>query len=101
MKFYSAALLFALVANSVFAGEVGALDPETSKVSSSFDVALAEIGASDRWETDADSFSVVPVESASSRQVKTLNEHMGTINAEVSSNLTDLIEVKVTQALSF
>lgn len=99
MKTYTAALFFALVANSVIAGEVGALDPETSKAPSSFDVALAEIGASDRWEINADEFSVVPVGSASSRQLKTLNKHVGTINAKVSSQLAELIEVRVSQSL--
>jgi len=100
MKLYSA-LFFVLVANSVFAGEVGALDPESSKVASSFDVAIAEIGASNSWESEVNNFSVVPAENASTRQVKALNEHMGAINNQVNERLSDLIEAKVSEAFSF
>jgi len=101
MKIFASFALFALVSNSVFAGEVGALDPSISKAPSSFDVAIAEIGASDRWETRSNDFRVVPVESATSRQVRALNKQLDTIHGEMNSELNELIELKVTQSLRY
>jgi len=97
---YLAAVLLALLSNGVLASEVGALDPSTSNAPSSFDVAIAEIGASDRWEAPS-SFSVVPVELASSHQVENLDEQMAAINAHINDQLNALIEQKVAQSLQF
>ncbi|WP_185906559.1 histidine kinase [Teredinibacter haidensis] len=92
MKIFAKVMLFALISNSVIAGEVGALDPEISKAAS-YDVALVEIGASDRWETRSD--NVAPVESASSRQMKRMNAHLDTINATMNIELDKLVEKKL------
>jgi len=100
MKSYSA-LILALMANIAFAGEVGALDPDSSTVASGYDAAASEIGASNRWEADVKTVNIVPAEKASTLQVNSLNEHMGAINNQVNNSLSDLIEVKVNEALSF
>ncbi|WP_185234176.1 histidine kinase [Teredinibacter franksiae] len=100
MNYFAKFVFVALLSNSVVAGEVGALDPESSSVASAYDVALAEIGTSDRWDTQFDNFRVVPVESASSRQMELLNQHLNTINAEINAKMNALIEEKVASSLS-
>ncbi|TVZ41740.1 hypothetical protein P886_1088 [Alteromonadaceae bacterium 2753L.S.0a.02] len=97
MNKLASVIALALLSNVAVSGEVGALDPQNSSASS-FDVALAEIGSSNRWVA-TDDFRVVPVETVNQREIAELNAHMNRINSTISEELTALIEQKTAQSL--
>ncbi|WP_045856462.1 hypothetical protein [Teredinibacter purpureus] len=99
MKTFAALIALALVSNGVIAGEVGALDPRTSKAALSVNVALAEIGTSDRWESLLDNYVVQ--ENVSSRQLKKLYAHIDSINTTMNSELSILVEKTVKASLQY
>lgn len=101
MKMFASVVLLALVSNGAWSGEVGAYDQSLSEAPSSFDVAVAEIGASNRWDSRQGEFRVVPATTADTKQLNKLDQHLDAINAKMNAELTALIEQKVAQSLRF